>query len=103
MTSTAPAIDAIRTHRRFCLLNSRVVLGIGAAESTVVGAVARLMLTSVLSGRTLVSISLDKDEPSRTVPASLSIDDESLISTVPSARQNFSASSLSTRLHCGQR
>ena len=37
------------------------------------------------------------------VPTSLSIADESLISLVPSTRQNFSASSVSTRLHWGQR
>jgi hypothetical protein len=100
MTSTVTAIGAITTHRRFGLLNSRVVLRICAAGSTVVGAVARLMLTPVL-GRTLVSISFDKDEPSRTVPASPSIDDESLMSVAPSTRQNFSASSVSTRLHWG--
>ena len=43
MTITATAIGAITTHRRFCLLNSRVVPGICAAGSTVVGAVARLI------------------------------------------------------------
>src|SRR4051812_22315035 len=103
MTSTATAVGAITTHRRFCLLNSRVVPGICAAGSIVVGAVGRLMLTCVLFGSTLVSISLERGEPSRTVPASLAIDDESLISAVPSARQNFSVSSVSTRLHRGQR
>ena len=42
-------------------------------------------------------------EPSFTVPASLSGRDESLTSAVPSVRQNRSVSSLSARLHWGQR
>src|SRR5437016_4213534 len=104
MTSTATAIGAITTHLRSCLLNSRVVLGVCAAGSTVVGAVARLMLTSVLFGRTLVSISLDPaPEPNFAVLASPVIEPESLTSVAPSARQNLSASSVSMRLHWGQR
>ena len=52
----------------------------------------------------LVSISLDTGaEPNFAVPASPLIEPESLTSAVPSARQNVSASSVSTRLHCGQR
>src|SRR5687768_8915887 len=50
----------------------------------------------------LVSISIGA-EPSRAVPASLPIADESLTKVAPSTRQNFSASSVSTRLHWGQR
>ena len=74
------------------------------AGSAVVGPVARLMPASVLGGRILVSISLDWEaEPSRVVPASLPGDDDSLTRVAPSARQNFSASSISTRLHWGHR
>ena len=52
----------------------------------------------------LVSISLDTaSEPNFAVPASPLNEPESLMRAVPSARQNASASSLSTRLHCGQR
>src|SRR5262249_20141128 len=43
------------------------------------------------------------DAPTCAVPASLLKDDESLTSVAPSTRQNFSASSDSTRLHWGQR
>ena len=42
-------------------------------------------------------------EPSFAVPASPLIEPESLTSVAPSARQNFSASSVSTRLHRGRR
>src|SRR5688500_17881487 len=50
----------------------------------------------------LVSISIGA-EPRRAVPASLPIADESLTKVAPSTRQNFSASTVSTRLHWGQR
>src|SRR5262245_11095460 len=84
--------------RRLGLTSSRVVLSTACAGNTVVAAVARLILAPVRCGRTLVSISLDKDEdPNCSVPASLLIDDESLNSVAPSTRQYFSASSVSTR------
>src|SRR6266508_6074187 len=52
----------------------------------------------------LVSISPDLGAESNfTVPASPLIEPEALISAVPSARQKTSASSVSTRLHWGQR
>src|SRR6266550_7715170 len=52
----------------------------------------------------LVSISLDTaPEPNFAVPASPLNEPESLMSVVPSARQKASASSVSTRLHWGQR
>src|SRR6266496_2487794 len=50
----------------------------------------------------LVSISVGAD-PSRTVPASSLTGIESLTREVPSVRQNTSESSVSTRLHVGQR
>ena len=84
--------------------NSPVVLGEGCAGRTVVGAVGRSIVDSVVCDRMLVPVSFATEaEPSCAVPASLLKDDESLIKAVPSARQNFSASSGSTRLHCGQR
>jgi len=55
-------------------------------------------------GSTLVSISLDTGaEVNFTVPASALTRPESLIKGVPSARHKASASSVSRRLHCGQR
>src|SRR6266567_3274189 len=52
----------------------------------------------------LVSVSVATDpDPSAAVPASLASGDESLTRAVPSARQKTSASSVSTRLHWGQR
>src|SRR5262245_48272621 len=81
-----------------------VVLGAGCAESTVVGAVPRLMFASVRWGTMLVCSSLASGgEPSCAVPASLPIADESFTSVAPSTRQNFNASSLSRRWHVGQR
>src|SRR5437879_4663927 len=53
-------------------------------------------------GRMPVSVSVAVD-PSFAVPASLLSDAESPTSAVPSARQNTRASSVSTRLHSGQR
>src|SRR6266571_6259116 len=98
------AISANTSPRLFGLLNWLIVPGICDAGRTVVGAVARLMLASVVCGRTRVSISVAAEaEPSFAVPASLLSVDESLIKAVPSARQNTSASSVSTRLHWGQR
>src|SRR5437762_2273278 len=89
--------------RRFGLLNSRLVPGLSDAGRTVVGAVGRLGVVEVW-GRTLVSISLDAGaEPNFAVPASVPTEPESLIKAVPSARQKASASSVSTRLHWGQR
>src|SRR5207253_2685717 len=56
------------------------------------------------SGRMLVSISFAAEaEPSCAVSPSAVKGNESLTSVAPSTRQNFSASSLSTRLHVGQR
>src|SRR2546425_367264 len=95
---------AITIRRRFGFVSSRVVLGAGCAGSTVVGAVGRLMLASVLCSRTLVSISLDTEpELNFAVPASALTELESVTRGVPSARQNASASSVSTLLHAGQR
>src|SRR5439155_18857799 len=52
----------------------------------------------------LVSISLETaPEPNFAVPASALTGPESLIKAVPSARQKASVSSVSTRLHWGQR
>ena len=93
------------TVRRFGLLNSRVPPSVLCALSTVVGAVGRLMSASVIvCGRTLVATSLATGaEPNLTVPASALTGPESAIKGVPSARQNASVSSGSTRLHAGQR
>src|SRR5207247_5456393 len=88
--------------RRFGLVSSLAVLDGGCAGSTVVGAVARFMAASVVCGRMLVSDSVAVNS-SFAVPASLPSDDEPLIRRVPSARQKTSASSLSKRLHEGQR
>src|SRR6266567_3415261 len=95
---------AIATRLRFGFVSSRVVLGDSGAGSAVVGPVERSILGVVdVCGRTLVSISLDTEsEPNFAVPAS-PIEPESIISVAPSTRQNFSASSVSTRLHWGQR
>src|SRR5512133_791275 len=104
MPKTTMAIKPNTTPRRLGLFNSLVVLGVAVAGRTVVGAVAWLIPASVRCGRTLVSISLDAPlEPNFAVPASLLTEPESLISVVPSTRQNLSASSVSTRLHRGQR
>ncbi|PYS73492.1 MAG: hypothetical protein DMF69_04685 [Acidobacteria bacterium] len=82
------------------MLKSPVVPAVGRGGNTVVAPVARLMFVSVVCGRAEVMISLETlPELSLTVPASWSNDDESLTNVVPSARQNFSASSVSTRLH----
>src|SRR6266545_4870692 len=96
---------AIATRLRFGFVSSRVVLGDGGAGSAVVGPVERSILGVVdVCGRMPVSISLAADVvPSFAVPASLLNDAESLTSAVPSARQKTSASSVSTRLHWGQR
>ena len=105
MTTTATAIMAIviAILRRFGLASPPVVT-VGCGGSTVGGAVLRLIAASVVCGRMLVSISDGSDAvPSLAVPASRSGGEESLTSAVPSARQNASASSVSTRLHWGQR
>src|SRR2546421_3111408 len=60
------------------------------------------MGASLVCGRVTVSDSVAV-EPSFAVPASLPSDDDSLTRRVPSSRQNTSASSVSTRLHEGQR
>ncbi len=78
------------------------VMPVDVAGRTVVGAVAQFMAAPVVCGRMLVSISVAVD-PSFAVPASLPSNEESLTSAVPSARQNTSVSSVSTRLHWGQR
>ncbi len=66
--------------------------------------VLRLIAASVVLDGMPVSISAAPDvAPSLAVPASLLNDVESLTSAVPSARQKTSASSVSTRLHWGQR
>src|SRR5207253_539469 len=66
--------------------------------------VLRLAAASVVCGRMLVSISDTSDAGLNfAVPASRPSDNESLIRRVPSARQNVSTSSVSRRLHCGQR
>src|SRR5262245_27037276 len=96
-TATSATI-AIATRRRFGLASAPVVAGAGAGN-TVVAAVARLMFASVACGRMLVSISFDAQaEPSCAVPASLFKGDAST-RVAPSTRQNFSASSVSKRLH----
>ena len=69
---------------------------------TVVAPVARSMLESVRCGRMLVWTSVAAGAPNCAVPASLS-SDGSLTRVTPSTRQNFSASSVSPRLHWGQR
>jgi hypothetical protein len=85
-------------------LGRSLVAPICGAGRTVVGAVPRLITASVVCGRMLVSISVCADaEPSRAVPASALSDEESVTSAVPSPRQNARASSVSTRLHWGQR
>src|SRR5207302_741769 len=95
---------AIKTWRRFGFVSSRVALGRCCAGNTLVGAVPRLIAASVVCGRMLVSTSVAADaEPSCAVLASLSSNEESLTSAVPSTRQNTSASSFSTRLHWGHR
>src|SRR5438132_974521 len=95
---------AIKTGRRFGFVSSGVVLGSCCAGSTVVAALARASPALVVWGRMLVSILVAADaELSCAVPASLPSDDESRTSAVPSARQNASVSSFSTRLHAGQR
>src|SRR5204863_5280130 len=102
---TASATAANTRPRRLGLLNSCVVPGVCAAGSTVVGAVGRLISGVVeVWGRMPVSISLDTGaEANFAVFASVLIEPESLIRAVPSIRQNTSASSVSTRLHWGQR
>src|SRR5438309_3539933 len=100
-TTTAITAIVIAVLLLFRLANAPVVAADGAG-STIVGAVARFTALSVVCGRMLVSDSVAVN-PSFAVPASLPSDDESLTRRVPSARQNTSASSLSTRLHCGQR
>jgi len=98
------AAAAIKTGRRFGFVSSGVVLGSCCAGSTVVAALARASPALVVWGRMLVSILVAADaELSCAVPASLPSDDESRTSAVPSARQNASVSSFSTRLHAGQR
>src|ERR1700686_931614 len=75
--------------------NSLVALCGGCEGKTVVGAVARLISALVECKSVSVATSVETEaEPSLTVPASLSIDDESLTSVAPSTRQNFSPSSL---------
>src|SRR5258705_2291270 len=103
--TTAATIMAIviAVLRRFGLA-SAPVLGGDCAGSTVVGAVLRLITASVVWGRKLVSISLTADgEPGLTVRASPLSWDKSLTSDTPSTRQNASVSSVSMRLHWGQR
>src|SRR5215471_17756941 len=78
----------ILCRRRFDVNSFCVAPAATCEGNTVVGAVARLISASVRCGRMLVSIS----------PAA-----ESFIRAVPSIRQNASASSVSTRLHWGQR
>src|SRR5437867_1217807 len=68
----------------------------GCASNVVVAPIERAMPASVECGRRLVSISLEVVEA--LMPA-----DESVTRGVPSARQKASVSSLSTRLHVGQR
>src|SRR6266567_9486246 len=106
-TATTAAINkatTITALRRLGLTSPRVVLGGCCVGNMVVGAVPRFIAESVVCGRTLVSISLDTGaEPNFIVPASALTGPESLIKAVPSVRQNTSASSVSTRLHAGQR
>src|SRR5438552_18093396 len=104
MTTAATAIIkiAITILRGFGLASLPVVT-VGCAGSAVVGAGLRLIAGSVVCGRMLVSISVAADVASFAVPASLLSDAESLTSAAPSARQNTSASSVSIRLHWGQR
>ena|SRR5437867_9141825 len=97
----APAISALL---RFGFVCACVDGGVCCAGSTVVGDVARLMPALVVWGRMLVSISVAADaEPRLAVPASLLSGEESPTRGMPSTRQKVSASSLSTRLHWGQR
>ena len=98
--SITAVIAAIAFHR-FGLLSSPVFFGNGAG-STVVGAVGRVILPSVIvCGRTLVSNSLDAGaEANFIVPASSLTGPESLIKAVPSARQKASVL-VSTRLQQG--
>src|ERR1044072_3146654 len=101
MTVTITTIAIIP--RRDLGLASAPVVAVAGAGNTVVGAVARLKLAAVRGGSTLGSISLDTaPHPSCAVRGS-SIDADSLTSVAPSARQNFSASLVSRRWHCGQR
>src|SRR5213076_2266777 len=101
---TIAAAITIQAFRLLGLVSSRVEPDAGATGKTVVGAVPRLIAASVVCGRMLVSISVDTvPEPNFAVPASPLNEPESLMSAVPSARQKPSASSVSTRLHCGQR
>src|SRR5437879_3967800 len=110
MTATAAATAAMMITttamivlRCFGFASAPVVAG-DCAGKTPVGAVERLNPASVLCGRMLVSISAAADGvPSFAVPVSLLSDDGSLTRRVPSARQNTSASSVSTRLHAGHR
>ena len=86
------------------VLAGALVVADDDAGSAVVGAVPRLRPALVVWGRMLVSISVANwAEPSCAVPASLLSGDESLIRAAPSARQKASESSVSTRLHVGQR
>src|SRR5436190_13719414 len=94
----------MRTGRRlFGLLIKRVAGDTGVVRR-LVGPVLRLMPAFVMLGRRLVSTSAAMEpEASRAVPISLPEDDESFTRAVPSARQNASVSSFSTRLHAGHR
>jgi hypothetical protein len=83
------------------LANFCVPAKAGCASNIAVPRVARLMPASVECGRMLVSISLDAfADPTPVLTRS---DKESLTRAVPSARQKPSVSSVSTRLHEGQR
>src|ERR1051326_4593375 len=104
MTITASPIVTNPNPSRLDLLNSRVVAAVGVAGSTVVAAVARVIAESGWFGRRSVFVSLETDpETNLIVPASSLTELDSLTSVAPSTRQNFSVSSLSTRLHWGQR
>src|SRR5438445_9762964 len=102
-TAVTITVIAIAVLRRFGLLNA-CGGAVCCTGSTVIGGVARFIPASVACGKMLVSISVAADvEPSRAVPASLPSDEESPTSAVPSTRQKTSASSVSMRLHWGQR
>src|SRR5215831_14838094 len=90
--------------RRFALVNLRVYAEVCCASNAVVASLARPRPASVEFGRMLVSISLDAlgDRSAAPLDAPL-VGEESVISAVPSRRQNASLSSVSTRLHEGQR
>src|SRR5574341_234348 len=104
----APAPPAMTTRRMTPITRFRprvrfgslfVAVGEISEGRAAVGAVL-LAFAAVVLGRILVAVSLAVGaEPNCAVSNSLPMAEESFISVAPSTRQNFSASSVSSRLH----